>query len=59
MRQDDIVVVMASSRYLFVLRPVEYGYRVIGPAYIYGLMAGGTGDEQVAHGMEEKVFRVR
>ncbi|KAK5679132.1 hypothetical protein LTS10_008791 [Elasticomyces elasticus] len=36
----DLIVILRGGRLPFVVRPVEHGHRLIGPAYVHGIMNG-------------------
>jgi len=40
LHQGDFVVIFHGANTPLVVRPNEAGYRVLGPAYVYGVMAG-------------------
>ncbi|KAK4902204.1 hypothetical protein LTR27_001107 [Elasticomyces elasticus] len=42
----DLIVILRGGRLPFVVRPVEHGHRLIGPAYVHGIMKGEAYDEE-------------
>ncbi|KAK5737564.1 hypothetical protein LTR17_006611 [Elasticomyces elasticus] len=42
----DLIVILRGGRLPFVVRPVEHGHRLIGPAYVHGIMNGEAYDEE-------------
>ncbi|KAK3635911.1 hypothetical protein LTR56_014449 [Elasticomyces elasticus] len=44
--KGDLVVILRGGRLPFVVRPIEHGHRLIGPAYVHGIMNGEAYDEE-------------
>ncbi|KAK5690904.1 hypothetical protein LTR97_012067 [Elasticomyces elasticus] len=44
--EGDLIVILRGGRLPFVVRPVEHGHRLIGPAYVHGIMNGEAYDEE-------------
>jgi hypothetical protein len=54
MQPDDVVVVIFGADVPFVLRPHEKGYKLIGEAYVHGIMDG----ELMTAQLTEEVFKL-
>lgn len=60
MRPEDPVVVLRGGQWPFVLRKVaEDDYRLIGAAYVYGIMEGEAVEEFLGRNEPETIFQVR
>ncbi|KAK0303159.1 hypothetical protein LTR01_008305 [Friedmanniomyces endolithicus] len=44
--EGDLIVVLRGGRLPFVVRPQAHGFRLIGPAYVHGIMNGEAYDEE-------------
>ncbi|KAK0254812.1 hypothetical protein LTR12_001921 [Friedmanniomyces endolithicus] len=44
--EGDLIVILRGGRLPFVVRPVAHGFRLIGPAYVHGIMNGEAYDEE-------------
>ncbi|KAK1822028.1 hypothetical protein LTR12_003552 [Friedmanniomyces endolithicus] len=44
--EGDLIVILRGGRLPFVVRPQAHGFRLIGPAYVHGIMDGEAYDEE-------------
>lgn len=61
MQQSDIIAILWGCPWPVVLRPLPQKdeYKVVGVAYVHGIMSGEAVEEHEAAGKPEQVFRLR
>lgn len=59
LENSDIVAVLYGGKTPFVLRPIEFGYKIMGQCYVHGIMHGEAVQEQCAKPQPSIVFKIR
>ena len=59
MRNGDIIVILFGSPWPLVLRPTEDWFRLVGTAYVYGIMDGEAVIRMEEEGVEPQMFEIR
>jgi len=58
-QNGDVVCVLLGGRVPYILRPQDKHYRLVGAAYVHGVMDGEVIEELRQGNMKEQVFEIR